>query len=46
MNIARNRLIHVYFDIDYALVAGTIAVDLRPLIAQVTVIVDAESDSV
>jgi uncharacterized protein with HEPN domain len=29
----RNRLIHVYFDIDFARVCDTLAVDLPPLIA-------------
>ncbi len=34
----RNRLIHVYFEIDYARVADTIAVDLPPLITQLRAI--------
>ena len=35
----RNRLVHVYFEIDYARVADTIVVDLPPLILRLREII-------
>ena len=41
----RNRLVHVYFDVDISLVWRTVQLDLPALIAQLERIVPEESDS-
>ena len=38
----RNRLVHVYFDVDLDLVWDTIRTDLPPLIAELERVLDAE----
>jgi uncharacterized protein with HEPN domain len=40
----RNRLIHVYFDIDFARVCDTLAVDLPPLITVLDRILAADAE--
>ncbi len=42
----RNRLIHVYFDVDLDRLADTIATDLPPLIASVERLLGPESGTI